>query len=72
MFYVAVAPHDSSEGKVPAAKIMTDGASYMNAAALSSIFHLMNLAIGPTAIQGRVAGAKGMVSLVLCAPTERW
>jgi RNA-dependent RNA polymerase len=48
------------EGKVPAEKIFTDGCGFMNRAALVAIAQNMGYAEVPTAVQGRVFGAKGL------------
>ncbi|KAI0756131.1 RNA dependent RNA polymerase-domain-containing protein [Daedaleopsis nitida] len=53
------APHDPNK-KPPAECIYTDGCGYMNGAALSAIARRMNLETRPTAVQGRIAGAKGL------------
>ncbi|KAG2116227.1 RNA dependent RNA polymerase-domain-containing protein [Suillus cothurnatus] len=51
---------DWGEGKPPAEKIMTDGCGYINGAALTAIMRVMKYSSRPTAVQGRIAGAKGM------------
>jgi RNA-dependent RNA polymerase len=51
---------DWGEGKPPADKIMTDGCGFINGAALTAIMHVMRHPTRPTAVQGRIAGAKGM------------
>jgi hypothetical protein len=48
------------EGKPPAEKIMTDGCGYISGAALTTIMRVMKYSSRPTAVQGRIAGAKGM------------
>ncbi|TFK42152.1 RNA dependent RNA polymerase-domain-containing protein [Crucibulum laeve] len=54
---------DWTGGKAPAEKIMTDGAGFINRAALTSITRHMGLQYLPAALQGRIAGAKGMFML---------
>ncbi|KDQ62864.1 hypothetical protein JAAARDRAFT_53096 [Jaapia argillacea MUCL 33604] len=49
-----------TEGKIPAECIMTDGCGFMNAAALLEIGKVMKYASRPMAVQGRVAGSKGL------------
>ncbi|KAG2358031.1 RNA dependent RNA polymerase-domain-containing protein [Suillus spraguei] len=51
---------DWGEGKPPAEKIMTDGCGYISGAALTAIMRVMKYSSRPTAVQGRIAGAKGM------------
>ncbi|KAI0701242.1 RNA dependent RNA polymerase-domain-containing protein [Cerioporus squamosus] len=46
--------------KAPAERIYTDGCGYMNGAALCAIARQMGLEERPTAVQGRIAGAKGL------------
>ncbi|TFY77228.1 hypothetical protein EWM64_g6785 [Hericium alpestre] len=53
------APHDKS-GKVPAEKTMTDGCGWINASALIRIAQQLGCTSRPTAVQGRIAGAKGV------------
>ncbi|KAG2141030.1 RNA dependent RNA polymerase-domain-containing protein [Suillus clintonianus] len=48
------------EGKPPAEKIMTDGCGFISGAALTAIMRVMKYSSRPTAVQGRIAGAKGM------------
>ncbi|KAG2153597.1 RNA dependent RNA polymerase-domain-containing protein [Suillus bovinus] len=48
------------EGKPPAEEIMTDGCGYISGAALTAIMRVMKYSSRPTAVQGRIAGAKGM------------
>ncbi|KAG1749807.1 RNA dependent RNA polymerase-domain-containing protein [Suillus paluster] len=48
------------EGKPPAEKIMTDGCGFISGAALTAIMRVMQYPSRPTAVQGRIAGAKGM------------
>jgi len=57
--YPADAP-DWGEGKAPAEKIMTDGCGFISGAALTAIMRVMRYTSRPTAVQGRIAGAKGM------------
>jgi RNA-dependent RNA polymerase len=47
-------------GNPPAEKVMTDGCGFMNGAALFTISKSRNLPNRPTAVQGRIAGAKGL------------
>ncbi|KAG6836003.1 hypothetical protein H0H93_012337, partial [Arthromyces matolae] len=47
-------------GKPPADYIMTDGCGFINEAALKVIGRFLNLAGYPSAVQGRVFGAKGL------------
>ncbi|KAG1886291.1 RNA dependent RNA polymerase-domain-containing protein [Suillus subluteus] len=51
---------DWGKGKPPAEKIMTDGCGYISGAALTAIMRVMKYSSRPTAVQGRIAGAKGM------------
>ncbi|KAI0652718.1 RNA dependent RNA polymerase-domain-containing protein [Trametes meyenii] len=51
---------DKTAQKPPAEHIYTDGCGYMNAAALSLIAKRMGYESMPTAVQGRIAGAKGL------------
>ncbi|KZT73373.1 hypothetical protein DAEQUDRAFT_721969 [Daedalea quercina L-15889] len=53
-----VAPHDGK--KAPAEKILTDGCGFMNWAALASIARALKYNRFPTAVQGRIAGSKGV------------
>ena len=53
-----VSPSFTGPGKVPNAKIMTDGCGFANLAALHSIKEILELDNIPTAVQCRVAGAK--------------
>jgi hypothetical protein len=46
--------------KAPAEKIMTDGCGFINRAAALLIRQKLNLASRPTAVQGRIKGAKGL------------
>ncbi|KAH7911585.1 RNA dependent RNA polymerase-domain-containing protein [Hygrophoropsis aurantiaca] len=57
------APYDRSKGKAPAEKIMTDGCGFINGAALTRIMRLMKYPTRPTALQGRIAGSKGLYLL---------
>ncbi|OCH92984.1 hypothetical protein OBBRIDRAFT_863326 [Obba rivulosa] len=54
------APHDEKMGKPPTEKIFTDGCGFMNAAALHQIAAYFGRETPITAVQGRIAGAKGM------------
>ncbi|TFY61557.1 hypothetical protein EVJ58_g4444 [Rhodofomes roseus] len=60
LLYVA-APH--AGGKVPAEKILTDGCGFMNWAALAAIARALKYTRFPTAVQGRIAGSKGVWTL---------
>ncbi|KAG0704371.1 RNA dependent RNA polymerase-domain-containing protein [Suillus ampliporus] len=51
---------DWGSGKPPAEKIMTDGCGFINGAALTAIMRAIQYPSRPTAVQGRIAGAKGM------------
>ncbi|KAI0271441.1 RNA dependent RNA polymerase-domain-containing protein [Gloeopeniophorella convolvens] len=53
------APHEPGT-KVPAEKILTDGCGFINAAALTLIAQRLGLSSRPTAVQGRIAGSKGL------------
>ncbi|KAI0370069.1 hypothetical protein BV20DRAFT_1075995 [Pilatotrama ljubarskyi] len=55
-------------GKRSAEHIYTDGCGFMNGAALSEIGRRMGYSARPTAVQGRIAGAKGLWML---HPRER-
>ena len=46
--------------KTPAEKILTDGCGFINGAALTLIARRLGLPSRPTAVQGRVAGSKGL------------
>ncbi|OBZ68489.1 putative RNA-dependent RNA polymerase SHL2 [Grifola frondosa] len=63
-----VAPYDDSLGKAPTENIFTDGCGFMNGAALTLIGKLLGLPERSTAVQGRIAGAKG---LWLLHPTDQ-
>lgn len=60
------AKHDQE--KAPSEKIFTDGCGFINGAALTLIARHLVLASRPTAVQGRVAGSKGL--WILC-PNDR-
>ncbi|KAG2154648.1 RNA dependent RNA polymerase-domain-containing protein [Suillus clintonianus] len=51
---------DWGEGNLPAEKILTDGCGFINGAALTAIMRVIQYPSRPTAVQGRIAGAKGM------------
>ena len=53
------APHNEGE-KVPTEKILTDGCGFINGAALTLIARRLKLPSRPIAVQGRVAGSKGL------------
>ncbi|KAL6307807.1 RNA dependent RNA polymerase-domain-containing protein [Sparassis latifolia] len=55
-----VAPYDKALKKAPPENIFTDGCGFMNGAALMQIGRQMGYSERPTALQGRVAGAKGV------------
>ncbi|KAL4070381.1 RNA dependent RNA polymerase-domain-containing protein [Scleroderma citrinum] len=55
-----VTPADWGGGKAPAEKTYTDGCGWMNGAALTQIMGIMQYPTRPTAVQGRIGGAKGM------------
>ncbi|PFH49062.1 hypothetical protein AMATHDRAFT_64002 [Amanita thiersii Skay4041] len=46
--------------KPPSEKIMTDGCGFINRAAMMEITRRMKYATRPTAVQGRIGGAKGL------------
>ena len=49
-----------NQEKTPSEMILTDGCGFMNGAALTLIARHLGLASRPTAVQGRVAGSKGL------------
>ncbi|KAG2045047.1 RNA dependent RNA polymerase-domain-containing protein [Suillus americanus] len=51
---------DWGEGEHPVEKIMTDGCGFISGAALTAIMRAIQYPSRPTAVQGRIAGAKGM------------
>ncbi|KAJ3821613.1 RNA dependent RNA polymerase-domain-containing protein [Lentinula raphanica] len=51
---------DCKEKKPPAHKVLTDGCGFMNEAALRAIATALNYPSRPTAVQGRIAGSKGL------------
>jgi len=53
------APHIEGE-KVTTEKILTDGCGFINGAALTLIARRLNLPSRPIAVQGRIAGSKGL------------
>lgn len=55
-----VTPADWGGGKAPAEKTYTDGCGWMNGAGLTQIMRRMGYSSRPTAVQGRIGGAKGM------------
>ena len=57
--FIPDAPHNEGE-KVPTEKILTDGCGFINGAALTLIARRLKLPSRPTAVQGRVAGSKGL------------
>ncbi|KAG7451867.1 uncharacterized protein BT62DRAFT_881368 [Guyanagaster necrorhizus] len=50
----------NGEGKPSAEQLMTDGCGFINESALRSITKLLGLSVMPTAVQGRIAGSKGL------------
>ncbi|KAL0578252.1 hypothetical protein V5O48_003747 [Marasmius crinis-equi] len=50
----------ASEDKPPAEKVLTDGCGLINQAALATIAEVMGYRTIPAAVQGRIAGAKGL------------
>jgi RNA-dependent RNA polymerase len=69
-------PHELGV-KTPSEKILTDGCGFMNGAALALITRRLCLPSRPTAVQGRVAGSKGLWILhprdrSLTAPPRIW
>jgi hypothetical protein len=56
----------AGKGKAPAEKIMTDGCGFMNRSALALITRRLQLGLPPAAVQGRIAGAKGLWILHPC------
>jgi RNA dependent RNA polymerase len=60
MLLVADASDVVKGTKAPAEKIMTDGCGFINRAAALIICRKLNLASRPTAVQGRIKGAKGL------------
>ncbi|KAI8980566.1 RNA dependent RNA polymerase-domain-containing protein [Trametes punicea] len=56
--------------KAPAEEIYTDGCGFMNGAALSAIGQRMGYPGRPTAVQGRIAGSKG-VWMLHSSPSEQ-
>ncbi|KAK0465964.1 RNA dependent RNA polymerase-domain-containing protein [Desarmillaria tabescens] len=53
-------PDWNGEGKPSADQLMTDGCGFINESALRSITTLLGLSVMPTAVQGRIAGSKGL------------
>ncbi|KAK0209210.1 RNA dependent RNA polymerase-domain-containing protein [Desarmillaria ectypa] len=53
-------PDWDGEGKPSADQLMTDGCGYINESALRGITILLGLSVMPTAVQGRIAGSKGL------------
>ncbi|KAG2350150.1 hypothetical protein BDR05DRAFT_480 [Suillus weaverae] len=51
---------DWGEGEHSVEKIMTDGCGFISGAALTAIMRVIQYPSRPTAVQGRIAGAKGM------------
>lgn len=52
--------YQPAQGKASAEQILTDGCGFMNLAALAAIARHMKYEHMPTAVQGRIAGAKGL------------
>ncbi|KAJ7631701.1 RNA dependent RNA polymerase-domain-containing protein [Mycena polygramma] len=65
MFYIPdiFAEGWATAGKPPAEKIMTDGCGFINRSGLLSITKRIGYASLPTAVQGRIGGAKGLWTL---------
>ncbi|KAI0937310.1 hypothetical protein AcV5_005250 [Taiwanofungus camphoratus] len=65
MFYIEdeVAPYAPSLKKAPTENIFTDGCGFMNGAALTLIGRRLGYSERPTAVQGRIGGAKGLWAL---------
>ncbi|KAI0005558.1 RNA dependent RNA polymerase-domain-containing protein [Russula compacta] len=57
-FILDETPHDEREGV--SSEVLTDGCGFINGAALTLIARRLGLPSRPTAVQGRVAGAKGL------------
>jgi RNA-dependent RNA polymerase len=57
--FLPEAPHEQGV-KTPSEKILTDGCGFINGAALTLIARRLCLSSRPTAVQGRVAGSKGL------------
>ncbi|KAK0234147.1 RNA dependent RNA polymerase-domain-containing protein [Armillaria fumosa] len=53
-------PDWNGEGKPSAEQLMTDGCGFINESALSSLTKLLGRSVMPTAVQGRIAGSKGL------------
>ncbi|KAK0501028.1 RNA dependent RNA polymerase-domain-containing protein, partial [Armillaria luteobubalina] len=53
-------PDWNGEGKPSAEQLMTDGCGFINESALSSLTTLLGRSVMPTAVQGRIAGSKGL------------
>ncbi|KAK0479679.1 RNA dependent RNA polymerase-domain-containing protein [Armillaria novae-zelandiae] len=53
-------PDWNREGKPSAEQLMTDGCGFINESALSSLTTLLGRSVMPTAVQGRIAGSKGL------------
>ncbi|KAF5377742.1 hypothetical protein D9757_009386 [Collybiopsis confluens] len=54
---------DCEDKKPPAHKVLTDGCGFINQAALKAITEALNYPSRPTAVQGRIAGSKGLWTL---------
>ncbi|EMD32601.1 hypothetical protein CERSUDRAFT_126709 [Gelatoporia subvermispora B] len=79
IFYIEdqCAPYPAHLKKAPTEKILTDGCGFINAAALKMIAVYLNREGRITAVQGRIAGAKGVWLLhpedrALDAPPRIW
>ncbi|KAJ3992350.1 RNA dependent RNA polymerase-domain-containing protein [Lentinula boryana] len=59
-FIADIIASDCQEKKPPAHKVLTDGCGFMNEAALKAIATALNYPCRPTAVQGRIAGSKGL------------
>lgn len=58
--YLDASDWTPDQGKPPAEKVMTDGCGFINGAALVMITKRFSYPSRPCAVQGRIAGAKGM------------
>ena len=57
---MCVVPASVGDKKVSTEQILTDGCGFMNWAALAAIARLFQYTHFPTAVQGRIAGSKGL------------
>ena len=58
--HMCVVPASVGDKKVSTEQILTDGCGFMNWAALAAIARLFQYTHFPTAVQGRIAGSKGL------------